>query len=303
MTTVLLVFIANPYLALLQKRTYLKYWKSEVDEVLINVNGHNDQIRNFIAELWQDDKVKFIDNVSEEMRQGEAFNRLYPHATGDIIMTLDSDNFIYKTGVIKKFVEQMSKVDSIGSRGLHAFPYTIAKRCIEKYGIVRLNPFLGFYKKKYIDKIKGLDFRTRAYKAGQELDFFGTMPCDGWFDVMSEFAQRYFKEAPKYKLINEIGDGYVHFGGISSLYRRYFRNLEDTNEQKYKSLMDAKQNIAYWINYYLIFEAVKKELPFEDYNKEYERGLFEQIQKTNIGSNDFEKKAADFKSQFNGLFL
>ena len=53
--SIMIVFICNPYLAIIQKRLYLKYWKDEVDEVLIGVNGRNDMIRKFIVDLWKDD--------------------------------------------------------------------------------------------------------------------------------------------------------------------------------------------------------------------------------------------------------
>ena len=95
--SVMLAFVCNPYLAILQKRLYLKYWKDEIDELLINVNGRNDVIRKFIIDLWKDDdKVSLIVDTPTEIRQGTAFETLYPGVLGKVLVTIDSDNFIYK---------------------------------------------------------------------------------------------------------------------------------------------------------------------------------------------------------------
>jgi len=47
--SLMMAFVCDPYLAMLQKKLYEKYWKDEVNEVLINVNGRNKEILNIIA--------------------------------------------------------------------------------------------------------------------------------------------------------------------------------------------------------------------------------------------------------------
>ncbi len=93
--SILMVSVCNPLMSILQKRQYLKYWKDEVDEVLIGVNGRNNRIRNFIVNLWKDDNKIKCQEWNHEYRQGYCFDELYPKANGDIIITMDDDNFIY----------------------------------------------------------------------------------------------------------------------------------------------------------------------------------------------------------------
>ena len=37
--SVMMAYVCNPFLPVLQKRLYLKYWKDEIDELVNEVNG------------------------------------------------------------------------------------------------------------------------------------------------------------------------------------------------------------------------------------------------------------------------
>ena len=306
-TSVLLAFVANPFLAVFMKNNYLNFWKDEVDEVLININGRNKMIVDFIVSLWnEDNKVKFIDVVDREMRQGDAFDRIYPKATGDILMTIDSDNYVYKKGVVSRYVNWVreGKFDAIGSRGHHAYPAEVSDILVNKYGIIRLNPFMSFWRRDLVEKMDVITFRTYNYKAGEKFEPIGTFLLDGWMDCMARFSLQYWQFTKNYKVIDPTFQGeYVHMSGVSSVFRRNFKGLEDNDGQKYNEKHLNKQKIYFWALYYLLYEATKNEIPFEDYKKEYERG-FEYILKESDIPLDYVKTNADeFKGKHKPLFV
>jgi len=307
--SVMIAFVCNPYPAVLLKRTYDKCWKDEVDEVLINVNGRNDLIRNFIIDLWKDDdKVSFVDDVPSEIRQGAAFDRLYPKVTGQVLMTLDSDTYIYRKGSVSKHRDMIlnKQYDAIGSTGLHAYPVSIAVMCQNKYGTVRLNPFMSFWRKDVIDKINkdGFTFGTFNYNAGEEFLPLGKLPETGWMDVMAKFSLDYFHFAKKFLAIRQTNDNeYVHMSTISSLYRRKFRSLEDENTQKHtKVALFPWQSAGYWMNCYLLYDMTHKEVPFKNYNKEFYAGFEDYTAEMKLSLGTIRRMVEDFKLRHKGLF-
>ena len=174
--SVLVAFVCNPYLAVLFKRMYLKYWKDEIDELLVNVNGRNHTIRKFIVDLYKDDdKVVVIDEVKGEIRQGHAFDNMYHKSTGEILITMDSDNFIFKKGVIEENCKKLEEFDSIGSFGFHAYPGQVGDICVQKYGTARLNPFMAFFKSVIIDQMTEVSFETKSFKKEDYFEYLGTM--------------------------------------------------------------------------------------------------------------------------------
>lgn len=302
----MVAFVCQPYVAALFKRSYEKYWKDEVDEVLVNVNGRNSKIRKLIVDMWKkDDKVSFVDDVDWEMRQGKAFDRLYPHVSGQVLMTVDSDNFVYKKDVVSKFSNMIMnrQYDAVGSRGLHAYPKRVMSDAVERYGIVRLNPFMSFWRKDIVDKIENLTFGTFNYKEGDEFKPLDRMSEGGWMDVMSKFSLDYFYYAKRYLLIPGTQDGeYIHLSGISSIYRRKFKSLEDNDSQKFiEAALNPWHNIHYWMWYDLLYEVTKNEVP-DWYNKEYRRGLDIEISKAEISKEKIEEMKNSFKIQHRGLF-
>lgn len=279
--SIMMVSVCNPLMSLLQKRLYLKYWKNEVDELLIGVNGRNNRIRKFILDLWKnEEKVKYME-WDKELRQGYCFDLLYPKATGDIIITTDDDNFIYKSGVIDRYASLLenNNTDAVGSIGFHAYPVQNAQVITKKFGTVRLNPFLSFWKREVIEKIdKEKLFSTYNFKEGEEIAGI-KMPAKGWLDATGKLSAEYFRIAPNFFAIKpNIENEFIHFEGMSSLYRRFFRELEDTNEE---IVIEKKNNVfknrsidrilPYWIKIHALYNTVKDEIPFADYKIKFEK--------------------------------
>lgn len=277
--SLMMISVCNPLMPLLQKRLYLKYWKDEVDEVLIAVNGRNDRIRNFIVDLWED--IAEVKVFREEFRQGYCFDLLYPQAIGDVIITMDDDNFVYSRGVIDKYAKLLeeNKYSAVGSKGLHAYPVQNAQIIERKLGTVRLNPFLSFWKREIIEKTsKQKLFSTYNFKKDSEIAGI-KMPRDGWLDAMGKLSVEYFTLAPNFFAIKpNIENEFVHFEGMSSLYRRFFRELEDTNEE---IIIEKKDNVfknrnidrilPYWVKYHALYNTIKDDIPFNDYKEKFEK--------------------------------
>lgn len=306
--SVMMAFVCNPYLAILQKRLYLRYWKGEVDQVLISVNGRNDKIRKFIMDLWKDEKV-IIDEVPSEIRQGVAFDRLYLKATGDIIITMDSDNFVYQKGVLKEYSDKVYRGEfgAIGSIGYHAWPSSVSKKILDKFGTVRLNPFLSFWKKSLMDETykenPGLNFGTYNYGKGDFFKPIGSIDAKGWMDIMAKFTLLYFSKCPKYLPIKQILDGrYFHVGALSSIYRRNFRYLEDKNDIKYVGQGPRKQPVRYlaWDKY--ISDITQNELNDQQFNEEHEKGFNVHIEKDLIDGN-LNEEYKKIKEKFDKYFV
>ena len=307
-----MAFVCNPYLAVLQKRLYLKYWKDEVDEVLINVNGRNDMIRDWIAKLWSDDdKVTYVDNVPKEIRQGTAFDNLFPHVKGKVLITLDSDNFIYTKGIINKYSNLIleGEYDCAGSFGFHAFANGKGKcdtagMAIKKFGTVRLNPFLSFWDKNIMDKIENITFKTYNHGEGEKFAPLGVLPQAGWLDIMAKVSLEFFSKGAKILKIPVGMDGaYTHVGAISSQFRAFFRSLEDGNTQKYEEGTVRQQQMYYHGCHNLIYNKTKDAVPFPEYNKEYRMGWEEQMKKLNVKQEEINKVSESLIKRHKNCFI
>lgn len=302
--SVLIAFTCNPYLAVLQKETYLKYWKDEVDEVLVNVNGNNYEMMKFIAELWRkDDKVKWVFEAPFEMRQGVAFDVLYHLVSGGIVMTIDSDCFIYKKGVVTKFADKIrsGNFDAVGSDGHHVKPHQVATKIYKLYGMVRYNPFLAFFRNSILRRIDDFTFRTRPFKAGDYYKATGKLEYDGDFDVMSFLSIQFNAKSDKHFLIPDTSCGeYVHLSAMSSIFRRNFRKLEFAKPDD--TYQPRGGSIGYWVWFYMVYNATKNGVPFREYNAEYERMFDEELKKIGRTMAEIKNGAAAFSIQHPGLF-
>ena len=255
--SVMLAFTCNPYLAVLQKQTYLKFWKDEVDEVLVNVNGKNPEIGEFIANLWrEDDKVAFVEYIPAEQRQGAAFNTLFHMVTGNVLVTLDSDNFVYKKGVIKKYSDMIfnEQYEVIGSKGNHIRPPQVAEIYCKKYGFCRYNPFMAFFRTKMIKHLDNHNFGTWGFRKGDRLSTTGEFSADGSMDVMAFLSIGILEKVgdKHLEIAENVPGDYMHISAMSSIFRRNFRALENTGIPLV-NYVPRGGSIGYWVWFYLLY--------------------------------------------------
>jgi hypothetical protein len=303
-TALMVAFVCDPYLAIFQEKLYHRFYKDEVSEVLVNVNGKNDQIKDWIADLWRSqEKVTFVDS-QRMMRQGTAFNYLYPHIKdADVVMTMDSDNFIYSKGVVNRFVDiiESEQYGIIGSVGSHAYPSEVADYIVKRHGTVRINPFMSFWDKHLLDKLPEVDWTSFAYKSGDIYPPVGLIPADGYMEVMAKLTLDVLNLPSKFLKIEPAEFGkYVHVGGISQIFRRYFSVIEDGN-----AIPDNTNFIQldYLVWRKLLFEATKDDFPFADINETHEKILAEKFEMTGVDKGLIDELVKRNKIQYPGLFL
>ena len=271
-------FVSDPYHALLFKKSYER-WGDEIDQLLVYANGLIPEVNDFIVSLYRkeaDFKVYSYESVS----QGSAFNSLYKHVKGDILMTLCSDNYILKKGIVSNFVKDMESYDAVGSMGLHAST-NIAQKIAEKLGTVRLNPFMSFWHKDKLDEIKDLTFDAvfweQRYKI-PEIDL--EIKEGGHLDIMSLMSIKYLAKNKNIKVIPpEQVPNWVHPSGMSSGVVHYF-NRGDGKSFYGKDLHVGSLGITTLGWFLFAYEETVKECPLEEFNKKYYNGMVEKIVKS-----------------------
>lgn len=202
-------FWNNPYLAVYWKRLYEKYWKDEVDELWVCVHGKDKKVNHFIAGLFENSKITAI--PLPEM--GAALDYIYPYLTGDILMTIDSDTFITKKGIIKGLASKIGEYDAIGTAGNSSRPLSLGESVANHFGLVRLNSFFSLWNKKKLDE-KPFTFQRMKFLKGDKLFGF-TFPEDGSIDTMG-FMTLQFMQNNKILPLGLI-DGIKHIGGLSHI--------------------------------------------------------------------------------------
>lgn len=211
MVSAITTFWNNPYLAVYFKRLYESYWKNEVDELLVCVHGSDKKVNHFIADLFPNSRITAI--PLPEM--GAALDYIYPFVKGDILVTIDSDNFITEKGVIKSCVEtiksEKNKFKALGTIGKSSRPLWVGEEVAKHFGLVRLNSFLSCWDKKELDKMT-FTFQRMKFKKGEDL--FGFKFPD-WcsLDTMAYMTLKFMQNNPILRM-SRI-DGSHHIGGLS----------------------------------------------------------------------------------------
>jgi hypothetical protein len=210
MITAVSTFWNNPYLAVYYKDLYEKYWKDEVDELLVCVHGDNIPVNNFIASLFPNSRI-----TSQPVGEmGVALDYIYPFVKGDILVTVDSDCFIEKKGIITKYAEMIKNDEygAIGTIGKSSRPLREGEKVANHFGLVRLNTFLSFWNKHYIDNLFGSTFQRMRFSKGEEfLGYKFTEQCK--LDTMAYLTLKFIQNH-KYKIMGEF-EGVRHIGGLS----------------------------------------------------------------------------------------
>lgn len=201
-------FWNNPYLAVYFKRLYEKYWKDEVDELWVCVHGDNKPVNHFIHGLFEHSKITAI--PLPEM--GAALDYIYPYLKGDVLVTIDSDNFITQKGVISKYVSMIGEYDAIGTYGGSSKPLSVGEDLKKHFGIVRLNSFLSFWNKKKLDE-EPFTFQRMKFAEGEE--FLGYRFKEwGFIDTMGYLTLKFIMSGKKVLVLDEV-EGSRHIGGLS----------------------------------------------------------------------------------------
>ena len=239
------VFVGDPYLALTFHKSYKKFWENEVDELILGISSSRDDMLEFISELWSKEKNVTIVKVKNDHGygspdHGKLLDMLVPKAKHDVVMTIDSDFFILKSGVIEGYKKQMLRHDVIGSTAGRMEGSECLKKVFHthiKRKIGRICPWLSFWRTNIL---KGFNFTTfKSVFVSCEGKRFAISPDSRddkgeseenelWLETMGFLTYRLFTEREKTSFL-EIpltSNSYLHMTGISMGVRKYMKDLK-----------------------------------------------------------------------------
>lgn len=305
--SVIVSFTGNPYIAIVFKKIYEAFWKSEIDQLIVGINDADKEVVDFIENLWKKDSKTVVWKDYAKMGQGATFNHLYPLCQGDVLITMDSDNWVIRHGVLSGMMEDIikDKYDAIGSFGFCCDHPRKRMEYVDKFGTVRLNPFLSFWRRSMIEKAGRPNFGMRIFKESGN-DLVPIQPEDikdrsklFKYDEMAYFSVTVFESNPgvRIKKISAAEGGrYLHIGGLSNVSRFYI-----TKEKLKKHV--GKHRCAFLK---LLYEGCRKECTIPGYNEAFESLLQSAIQTCKFTDAGLETYLDEFsatnKINLKGLF-
>ena len=294
-TSLVVAFISDPYHALMWKKFYEKNFEKDIDELLININGVLPEVIDFIGSIFP--RATFISKYYNTINQGTAFNILYPEANGDILITMDSDNFIFKDNVISKFIKLIEggEFDVIGSSGLHCTGEENVKQFKEKFGFVRYNPFMFLCKKELLNF--DVNFEPVFFDKGYEIEGIFNAKSDGTLDVMAYFSILLNQKQPKKLVIGaDNPPEWLHVSGLSGMVRHHLIRRDGKTfyggNNKFGSIYQPLEMMS-WVWY--IFQKTKDDCPNKEFNNEYERAVLNKIKSSGHDMGVIEKRCKQFQ--------
>lgn len=240
MRNLIMAFIDDPYMAIYQHDLYQNY-QNEIDELNIYISGRHSFIIDFISELWSEASHQII--FRQPVRHGEALNELYGQSRGDVLITMDSDNFIFKQGVIDGYCKEIESLnyDIVGSLNYAN----------------HINPFMSFWRMSLLNSV-AVDFRDKTTK-------------QGFSDVMQELSKAVFAKQHKLKIIPVDNQPYYEHLGRSSALPSVLDYPKPIELNKSVAKAFSRRNRAEKIK--TIYELTHDRFPFPDFNAYYKKYL------------------------------
>jgi len=285
LNSLLLTFISDPYHALLFHDRW-EFFKDEVDQTCVGVAGKLPKVNDFIADLWGKNVV-FRTDIHRN--QGQSFNEIYPHTTNDVIITMDSDNYVFKKGLVRNYSDMIGKdYDIIGSEGLHIKPSSLIQDMHKYFGYVRINPFMSFWNREILNKIENLSWETFYFKKGDKLGDY-TFPEEGYVDQMGGMSLKSFLLTKRVLIIeSDKFPEYRHPGAMATATAHHLgkddgsATIGNSNPLAINNALDHTR-IGWWL---FAFEMTKDRYPDKAFNDEYYRAI---KRKAEASHHDFQK--------------
>jgi glycosyltransferase involved in cell wall biosynthesis len=291
----MVVFTGNPYVAIAFNKLYKNFWRQEVDQIVVGVNDSNQEVVDFIAGLWHGDCKAVVWKDYKNHGQGGTFNNIYPLCNGEVVATMDSDNWVIQKGIVSHYIDEIlnNKADAIGSFGYCCDHPKLRDQYVKKYGTVRLNPFMSFWRKSFIEKAGRPNFGMRIckYTDGKLLQAEKNDLADRSklykLDEMAYFSISVFEanDLMKIKKIPPGDKGYFHIGGLSNVSRFY---IPDEKKRLHMGLHRCA-----FLN--LIYQTGQNECLIPNYNKKYLESLNNAIQACKFKHSDLNSYIKNFE--------
>jgi hypothetical protein len=275
--SLIVAFVSDPFQALLYRERF-ELFKDELDQVVIGIAGKIPKVNEFIADLYKDCEIRL--KVDYHMNQGQIFNAIYPFVKGDILVTMDADNFVFKKGIINRYTRFIEKdeYDIVGSHGQHARGPKFADALIARFKYVRMNPFMSFWRKEQLDKLENLNFETRVWsKPGtydEEIDW--KFEEDSIIDHMGVITIRMIRQGARIlEIPGENPPEWIHPGAMATATAHHL--LKDDGSATLNGSDNKSGNnpinigmLGWW---YFIWRRTKDKYPDKDFVDEYGRAI------------------------------
>ena len=239
----------DPFLNKLWFKLFEKYWQNEVDKLYVLVNSKiEDSVVNFLRGMYTSNpKVVFLyrDHMIEH---GWALKELILACKEDLIMLVEDDGMIFKSGAVKEQFDRIEsgEFDVIGGHRQSSTP-KIAEAVQRKFYTADLESFLWpnflFTKTKYLMRTD-LEFGAKGFKAGETVPILEAifeedqaMDTFGWATIQLyaqnlniDFIEQYHAMAEDimfYEQKTRMWDGqakWCHWGSLSGMMTNWLRD-------------------------------------------------------------------------------
>jgi len=231
---VICAFHCDPYQVLYYKDLFNKYWGSEEDGLYALVSGKNYlKSADFICKELNE-IADYVDYAPDLNDHGDTLNRVYKKVPDDVevVMVMDSDEWIYKEGLIRDFL--LSFNDDIDIVGDFCDSGSMRLKDVAhgRFGKCRLNPMIALIRKSVLDKVPDLHFGNKDWKAGEKIDCldwvvpdnfppsYGENKCE-CTDTMGYLGLQLLKLTSNIRLISITQEGLFHAASLSSWVTSY----------------------------------------------------------------------------------
>ena len=301
-------FDSDPFLTLFFKMTFDRV-RDEIDEFVACFHSNNEEINEYNASVFKgypNYRYKIVTGIGE---LGIALDEIYPLVQGDRLMVIDSDNYVLKKGVIKKFFQELDIFSAIGSGGNCVQPLELARDIASRsgFGYARINTFMAFFDKLKLDKLNST-FRRKFYRTGDVIEpinyrvnLEGLPQNKMCLDTMGLLSLVYAKEYGRIKLI-ECRDPnleWIHMGGLSSMSNRFLdggNNHSIMGVAQQGGRFDFKFNKWRLAIHLFIYEMTVDKCPLKDFNKKYIDSLNKKIIQSGFTRDDLENDLNNLKA-------
>lgn len=316
--SVMVAFHTEPYIALYFKKIYEKYWKDEIDDIWTLVSGSNYMhAASFTQQLWEGEAA-FTGYAQDIDDHGKTLNRIYKHINylekkgkkekSDIIMIIDSDEYIYREGFLTELVNYIWKDGyDVVSSWSQSGSQRIGEVARDKFDVPnhRLDPMISLFRKSVLDQVPDINFSARQFMPKEyvpSLDW--TVPEDfpesygPWklesIDTGGYLGFQFLALTDKIKVIEMNQEGSCMHAGSMSSWATNYAHIEPT----YFPDQQFARRITWW---YLQYQLCHQDYPYPQRNKEHIRKLLAFAEANKLSEEKLKQNMEELFTKYPGL--
>jgi len=316
--SVLTAFHTEPYIALYFKKIYEKYWKDEIDAIYTLVSGSNYMdSASFTQTLWEG-IAGFTGYAQDIDDHGKTLNRIYAWLdneemrgklpTSDIIMIIDSDEYIYREGWVEELAGYIERdeadiVASWSQSGSQRLGEVVRNKfMVENH---RLNPMIALIRKSFLDRIEDINFSARQFLPKEYIKCIDwTVPQDfpesygPWklesMDTCGFLGMQLLALKPRLKIIDMNTEGACLHAGSMSSWATNYAHIPPT----YFPDQNFEDRITWW---YLQYQLCHKDYPYPSKNEEHIRKLLMFAEANKLSENKLKENMEELFNKYPNL--